>query len=141
MVFDVDLALSQSNDNPVYYIQYAHARVCSVERQLRERGLEWDRANGLAHLGRLGSEHEGALLVELSRYPETIDAAAANLEPQLIAQYLRDVAHALHTWYHAQQFIVDDADLRDARLALAMATRQVIANGLELLGVSAPEKM
>jgi arginyl-tRNA synthetase len=141
LVFDIDLALSQSNDNPVYYIQYAHARVCSVQRQLAERGLEWDRANALAKLARLDSEHESALLVELSRYPEVVDAAAANLEPQLIAQYLRELANALHTWYHAQQFIVDDADLRDARLALALATRQVIANGLDLLGVSAPEKM
>jgi len=141
LVFDIDLALSQTNDNPVYYIQYAHARVCSVQRQLAERGFEWNRANGLAHLDRLDSTHENALMVELARYPEIIDAAAANLEPQLIAQYLRELANGLHTWYHAQQFIVDDADLRDARLALALATRQVIANGLDLLGVSAPEKM
>ena len=80
-------------------------------------------------------------MVELSRYPEIIDSAAVNLEPQLIAQYLRELAYALHNWYNAHQFIVDDADLRDARIALAMATRQVIANGLDLLGVSAPERM
>ena len=141
LVFDIDLALSQSNDNPVYYIQYAHARVCSVERQLGERGLRWNRDNGLANLALLANEHENALMIELARYPEVIDAAAANLEAQLIAQYLRDLAYALHTWYNAHQFIVDDADLRDARIALAMATRQVIANGLDLLGVSAPEKM
>jgi arginyl-tRNA synthetase len=141
MVFDIDLALSQSNDNPVYYIQYAHARVCSVQRQLAERGIAWNRDNGQAKLALLTSEHESAVMVELARYPEIIEAAVANLEPQLIAQYLRELANGLHTWYHAQQFIVDDADLRDARIALAMATRQVIANGLDLLGVSAPEKM
>jgi len=141
MVFDIDLALSQSNDNPVYYIQYAHARVCSVQRQLAERGIAWNRHNGQAKLALLTSEHESAVMVELARYPEIIEAAVANLEPQLIAQYLRELANGLHTWYHAQQFIVDDADLRDARIALAMATRQVIANGLDLLGVSAPEKM
>jgi arginyl-tRNA synthetase len=141
MVFDIDLALSQSNDNPVYYIQYAHARVCSVQRQLAERGISWNRDNGQAKLALLTSEHESAVMVELARYPEIIEAAAANLEPQLIAQYLRELANGLHTWYHAQQFIVDDADLRDARITLAMATRQVIANGLDLLGVSAPEKM
>jgi arginyl-tRNA synthetase len=141
MVFDIDLALSQSNDNPVYYIQYAHARICSVERQLAERGIAWNRANGLAKLALLANEQEDALMVELARYPEIIESAAANLEPQLIAQYLRELAYALHNWYNAHQFIVDDADLRDARIALAFATRQVIANGLDLLGVSAPEKM
>jgi len=141
MVFDIDLALSKSNDNPVYYIQYAHARVCSVERQLGERGIAWNRDNGLAQLALLATEHETALLVELARYPEIIESATASLEPQLIAQYLRELAYALHNWYNAHQFIVDDVDLRDARIALAFATRQVIANGLDLLGVSAPEKM
>ena len=141
MVFDIDLALSQSNDNPVYYIQYAHARVCSVQRQLAERGLAWNRDNGLEKLALLSNEHESAVMVELARYPEIIESAAANLEPQLIAQYLRDLAYAFHTWYNAHQFIVDDADLRDARIALAMATRQALENGLDLLGVSAPEKM
>jgi len=141
MVFDIDLALSQSNDNPVYYIQYAHARVCSVHRTLVERGLTWDRANGLAKLGLLATEQESDMMIEVARYPEIIEAAAANLEPQLIATYLRELAYALHNWYNAHAFIVDDASLRDARLALATATRQVIANGLDLLGVSAPEKM
>jgi arginyl-tRNA synthetase len=141
MVFDIDLALSQSNDNPVYYIQYAHARVCSVQRQLAERGLAWNRDNGLEKLALLANEHESALMVELARYPEIVESAAANLEPQLIAQYLRDLAYAFHTWYNAHQFLVDDADLRDARIALAMATRQALENGLDLLGVSAPEKM
>jgi len=141
LVFDIDLARSQSNDNPVYYIQYAHARVCSVLRQLGERGLSWNRDNGLAHLARLDNEHESALMVEIARYPEIVETAAQNLEPHLIAQYLRDLATALHTYYHAHQFIVDDAELRDARLTLIVAARQVLANGLDLLGVSAPEAM
>ena len=141
MVFDIDLARSQSNDNPVFYVQYAHARVCSVLRQLGERGLTWNRDNGLAKLARLDNEHESALMVEIARYPEVVEAAAANLEPHLIAAYLRELAYALHTYYNAHQFIVDDADLRDARLAVAVAARQVLANGLDLLGVSAPESM
>ncbi|MBS0568759.1 MAG: arginine--tRNA ligase [Proteobacteria bacterium] len=141
MVFDIDLARSQSNDNPVYYIQYAHARVCSVLRQLDERGLKWNRDNGLAKLARLDNEHESALMVEISRYPEVVEAAALNLEPHLIASYLRELANALHAYYHAHQFIVDDADLRDARVALAVAAQQALANGLDLLGVSAPEQM
>jgi arginyl-tRNA synthetase len=141
LVFDIDLARSQSNDNPVYYIQYAHARVCSVMRQLAERGLTWNRDNGLAHLPRLNNEHEAALMAELTRYPEIVEAAAQNLEPHLLAQYLRELANSLHTYYHAHAFIVDDVDLRDARLCLIVATRQVLRNGLDLLGVSAPEKM
>ncbi|HSB96536.1 MAG TPA: arginine--tRNA ligase [Spongiibacteraceae bacterium] len=141
LTFDIDLARAQTNDNPVYYIQYAHARVCSVLRQAVEKNLPWQSDNGLAHLERLDSEHETALLNILARYPEVVASAARNLEPHLIAQYLRDTAAALHTWYHAQQFLVDDAPLRDARLALAVATRQVLRNGLALLGVSAPEEM
>lgn len=141
LVFDIDLARSQSNDNPVYYIQYAHARVCSVRRQLVERGLEWNRANGEANLARLVEEQEKIMLMELSRYPEVVDAATANLDPQLIAQYLRELAAAFHGWYNAHHFIVDDVDLRDARVTLAEASRQVFFNGLQLLGVSAPESM
>ncbi len=141
LVFDIDLARSQSNDNPVYYIQYAHARVCSVLRQLAERSLQWNRDNGLAHLARLDNEHEAALITQLSRYPEIVEAAGATLEPHLIAQYLRELANALHAYYHAHQFIVDDADLRDARLCLIVAARQVLRNGLDLLGLSAPESM
>ncbi|MBS0486609.1 MAG: arginine--tRNA ligase [Proteobacteria bacterium] len=141
LVFDIDLARSQSNDNPVYYIQYAHARVASVLRQLGERGLQWNRDNGLAHLARLDNAHESALMTQLSRYPEIVEAAAASLEPHLIAQYLRELANALHAYYHAHQFIVDDADLRDARIALIVAAQQVLRNGLDLLGVSAPESM
>ncbi len=141
LVFDIDLARAQTNDNPVYYVQYAHARVASVMRQLAERGLAWDRANGLAHLARLDGEAEQLVLAELSRYAETVENAGANLEPHLVATYLRELAAAFHGWYNTSQFIVDDAGLRDARLALANAVRQVLANGLDLLGVSAPESM
>ncbi len=141
LVFDIDLARSQSNDNPVYYIQYAHARVCSVLRQMDERGLGLDVEGGLAALDRLDDPHEQALMIELSRYPELVETAAAVLEPHLVANWLRELANAFHTWYHAQQFLVEDVQLRDARVALALATRQVLKNGLELLGVSAPESM
>lgn len=142
LVFDIDLARSQSNDNPVYYIQYAHARVCRVLEELAERGLPpMDMQTGMAQMARLDSEHEQILLTELSRYPEVVEAAASNLEPHLIAQYLRELAGALHSYYHEHKWIVDDADLRNARMMLAVATRQVIRNGLDLLGLSAPEKM
>ena len=141
LIFDIDLARAQTNDNPVYYIQYAHARVASVMRQLAERGLGWNQRNGLARLDRLDDEHAQALLVELSRYPEVVENAGEHLEPQLIATYLRELAAAFHAYYNSQQFLVDDADLRDARLTLAAATRQVLANGLDLLGVFAPESM
>lgn len=141
LTFDIDLARAQTNDNPVYYIQYAHARVCSVLKQAQEKNLAWNEANGRANLDKLDSEHESALMNMLARYPEFVATAAKNLEPHLIAQYLRDLAAALHGWYHAQQFIVDDAAVRDARLTLAVATRQVLRNGLDLLGVSSPEEM
>jgi len=141
LVFDIDLARAQTNDNPVYYIQYAHARVASVMRQLVERGLAWNRANGIEHLAKLDGETEQALMVELSRYPEVVESAGQNLEPHLVATYLRELAAAFHLYYNTNQFIVDDAALRDARLALAEAARQVLANGLALLGISAPESM
>ncbi|MDX1443503.1 MAG: arginine--tRNA ligase [Gammaproteobacteria bacterium] len=138
LTFDIDLARSQTNENPVYYIQYAHARICSVERQLEERGMSWDRD---ASLEPLTSEHEDFLMVMLSRYPEMVSSAASRLEPHLIAGYLLDLAGAFHTWYNAEQFLVEDAALRNARIKLAMATRQVIRNGLDLLGVDAPDSM
>ncbi len=141
MDFDLELAKSQSNDNPVYYIQYAHARVCSVLRQLDEKGLEHDEKQGLASLSRLTEGHEQALLTHLARYPEMLEAAALSHEPHQVAHFLRDLANAFHTYYNAHQFLVDDAALRDARLCLIRAVRQVIANGLGLLGVSAPESM
>ncbi len=141
LVFDIDLARSQSNDNPVYYIQYAHARVCSVLRQAGEKGFAVDLPHGLTQLTRLDNEHEQILLTELSKYPELIENAAASLEPHLIATWLRELANALHTYYNSYQFLVEDKDLRDARLALVIATKQVLKNGLDLLGLSAPESM
>ena len=141
LTFDIDLARSRSNENPVYYIQYAHARIASVFRQLAEKGHAWDAVNGRRHLERLTASHEQALMVNLSRFPELVEIAARNLEPHLIAQYLRDLANDFHTYYDAHTFIVEDAALRDARLTLVAATRQVLQNGMALLGVSAPESM
>jgi arginyl-tRNA synthetase len=141
LVFDIDLARSRSNDNPVYYIQYAHARICSVLRQAADKGFTIDLQDGLRHLARLDNEHERILLTELSKFPELVDAAATHLEPHLIASWLRELAHAFHTYYNAQPYLVDDATLRHARLALVVATRQVVKNGLGLLGLSAPENM
>jgi arginyl-tRNA synthetase len=141
MDFDLDLAKSQSNDNPVYYVQYAHARICSVYRQLSEKGIDWDKANGLTNLDKLSEAHETDLMTVLSRYPELIETAARNHEPHQIAYYVRELATAFHTYYNAHQFIVDDAAIRDARLALIAATQQVLKNGLQLLGVSAPDTM
>jgi len=141
LVFDIDLARAKSNDNPVYYIQYAHARVCSVLRQADEKGLVFDRDQGLANLARLDTEQEQLLLTELAKYPELVEAAATALEPQLLASGLRELANAFHVYYNSHQFLVDDAALRNARLALVVATRQVLSNGLGLLGLTAPEKM
>ncbi len=139
--FDLELAKSRSNDNPVYYIQYAHARVASVFRQLNEKELTHDRENGVASFSLLGESQEKALMSSLSRYPEIIELAAANRAPQHLVHYLRDLANDFHTYYNAHTFIVDDAALRDARLALIDAARAVIASGLEILGVSAPDSM
>jgi len=139
--FDLDLAKSRSNDNPVYYIQYAHARVASVFRQLEDKSLRYEETNGLAHLDTLGEAQERSLMSMLTRYPEVIELAANNRAPQHLVHYLRDLANEFHSYYNAHTFIVDDADLRNARLTLIRATRTVIASGLTLLGVSAPESM
>ncbi len=139
--FDLDVAKSESNDNPVYYIQYAHARIASVFRQLAERSLSWDEANGRANLSLLAEAQELSLMRSLTRYPEVIELAANNRAPQHLVHYLRDLANDFHTYYNAHVFIVDDAGLRDARLALISAARVIIANGLGTLGVSAPESM
>jgi arginyl-tRNA synthetase len=141
LTFDIDLALSQSNDNPVYYIQYAHARSCSVMRKLGEQGWEWQAQSALQHLDQLQQEHEKSLLRQLDRYPEVVAGAALNCEPHLVAAYLRELAGDFHTWYNAHKMLVEEQAVRDARVALSQATGQVIANGLDLLGVSAPEVM
>jgi len=140
-VFDVDLARSRSEDNPVYYVQYAHARVASVLKQLAARGLAFDLAQGLGNAALLRGEHEQAVSSVLLRYPEVIEQAATERAPHLLVHYLRELANAFHTYYNAEQFIVSDAPLRNARLALVLAVAQVIRNGLGLLSVSAPESM
>ncbi|MFP4494681.1 MAG: arginine--tRNA ligase [Halochromatium sp.] len=141
MDFDLDLAKSQSADNPVYYCQYAHARVESVLRQAADRGILVEPSPGIRHLDRLGEPHELALLKILPRYPEVVEAAALGHEPHLLTTYLRELANAFHTYYNAHQFLVDDDALRDARIKLILAVRQVLRNGLGLIGVSAPEQM
>jgi arginyl-tRNA synthetase len=139
--FDLELAKSRTNENPVYYIQYAHARVASVMKQLTARGLSFDRAAGLAAAGRLESVQEQAVLSSLTRYPEFLEQAALNRAPHTLAHYLRELANVFHTYYNAEVFIVEDAALRNARLALVLGVQQVLRNGLTLLGVSAPESM
>jgi arginyl-tRNA synthetase len=167
--FDLDLAKSQSTDNPVYYIQYAHARVCSVLAAFAEKQSgghphpsplpegegdavaqsavalnEWGgNASALnrADLALLVSGHELALMKRLLEYPEIVEAAARELSPHHVAYYLKDLAGDFHTYYNAEKFLVDDEALKLARLALVSATRQVLSNGLALLGVKAPEKM
>ncbi len=141
MDFDLDLAKSQSNDNPVYYVQYAHARICSVFRQLQEKGLRHDPENGERQLSLLVESHEQELMATLARYPEVVEAAALNEDPHQLAHYLRELANDFHTYYNAHTFIADTAEQRDARLNLITAVRQVIASGLGLMGVSAPESM
>ncbi len=141
MDFDLDLAKSQSNDNPVYYVQYAHARICSVFRTLAEKSYEYDEAQGLASLHLLKEAEEEALLLHLQRYQEVLKLSARDKEPHQLAYYLRELANLFHTYYNARQFIIDDEPLRHARLALCSAVKQVLQNGLNLTGVSAPEKM
>jgi arginyl-tRNA synthetase len=139
MDFDLDLAREQSSDNPVYYLQYAHARICSVKRQCIDKGFSVSAAD--TNLSRLDNTHEQALLKQLGLFPERVESAALRREPHLVVNYLRELANQFHSWYNAHQFIVDDDELRDARLALASAIGQVLRNGLGLMGVSAPEKM
>jgi len=145
--FDLELAKSRTTENPVFYIQYAHARVASVLRQLADRGLAHDPARGRAALGRLVEPHERRLMVAVTRLPEVIELAAATRAPHTLVNYLRELATDFHGAYSAGnehaafRFIVEDAELRDARLALVLATRQAIRNGLAIIGVSAPETM
>lgn len=141
MDFDLDLAKSESSDNPVYYIQYAHARICSVLRQLNERGLSWDKAVGLEHISLLDQPHEAALIALIGRYTEIVEQSAIQCEPHQIAYYLRELANGLHSYYNAVQLLCEHEQLRYARLCLLEAVRQVLNNGLDLLGVSAPESM
>ena len=141
MDFDLDLAKSQSNDNPVYYIQYAHARVRSVFRQMKDKNMTHDIAMGEEHVARLAERHERELMATLEQYPELVEQAALKHEPHLVVHYLRDLANDFHTYYNAHTFLIGDEALRNARLNLIESTRQVIANALALLGVSAPDSM
>lgn len=138
--FDIDLAKTQSADNPVYYIQYAHARICSVFAQLAERNIPHG-DEVVADYTRLVAPQELELMKTLSRFPEVVEQAANGLEPHLLTYYLRALANDFHAYYNAHPFLASEAALRDARLGLIDATRQVIANGLGMLGVSAPQKM
>ena len=141
MDFDLDLAKSESNDNPVYYVQYAYARICSVMRQLEQRDLAYDQSAGLAALGRLGETAETDLMTLLATYPELLQRAALAHEPHQLTGYLRDLANGLHSYYNAHKVLVEDHELRHARVCLLLAVRQVLANGLSIIGVSTPEVM
>lgn len=147
MTFDLELAKSKTNDNPVYYVQYAHARICSAFRKLAEVGQSFDQDNGLNNLSLLTLEQELALMDKINQFPGLVDIAAKNCEPHIIAHYLRDLAAELHGYYQigsddaANRWIVDDQALCDARMCLIKSVKQVLVNGLNLLAVSAPEKM
>jgi arginyl-tRNA synthetase len=141
MDFDLKLATSKSNENPVFYVQYAYARICSVLRQLDEKGWERNLMLGMENLDKLTEEHEILLVGALARYPETLERAALQYEPHQLIQYLRELANEFHTYYNAHQFLVEDAPIRDARLNLICAVKQVLANGLGLLNINTPESM
>lgn len=141
MDFDLKLATSKTNENPVFYVQYAHARVCSVLRQLAEKSWTWDKAAGMENLDLLSEEHEAILITALSKYSETVEQAALRYEPHQLIHYLRELASNFHTYYNGHQFLIEDENLRNARLTLITATQQVLANGLSLLNINAPESM
>ena len=139
MDFDLDLAKSKTNENPVYYIQYAHARICSVFKQADEKELELDVSQ--ANLSLLTEEIEKDILRELSRFRSVLESSAIQYEPHQLAYYLRDLSNHFHSYYNACKFIVDDKNLTQSRLALINATQQILKNGLSILGVGAPESM
>ncbi len=141
MDFDLKLATSKTNENPVFYVQYAHARVCSVLRQLDDKGWERNLILGMDNLNKLTEPHETALIKALSKYPELLEKAAIQYEPHLLIHYLRELANSFHTYYNAHQFLVEDEALRNARLNLICATKQILANGLSLLNINTPESM
>ncbi|MEP4557066.1 arginine--tRNA ligase [Cobetia amphilecti] len=141
LTFDIDLARSQSNDNPVYYIQYAHARVHSVLRKASREEKPFDEALAMAQLTLLTSDQEKAVMNRMAQFPDVVAHAAKVREPQQVAQYLQDLSSDFHTCYNAVKVMVEDDATRNARMALGLATAQVIRNGLALLGVSAPEEM
>ena len=142
-VFDIDLALSQSDENPVYYLQYAHARICSVFAQAKEKGFSTPTQEAIAEmdLSALSDKNAQALIARISEFPETLSVAAKECAPHTLCFYLKDLAGDFHAFYNAERVLVEDEAVRNARLALLLAARQVLRNGLDLLGVSAPEKM
>lgn len=142
-VFDIDLALSQSDENPVYYLQYAHARICSVFAQAKDKGFSLPSPADIEQmdLSALSDQYAQALIARISEFPETLTVAAKECAPHTLCFYLKDLAGDFHAFYNAERVLVDDEKVRNARLALLMAARQVLQNGLDLLGVSAPEKM
>ena len=142
-VFDIDLALSQSDENPVYYLQYAHARICSVFAQAKEKGFSFPTQEAIAEmdLSALSDKNAQALIARISEFPETLSVAAKECAPHTLCFYLKDLAGDFHAFYNAERVLVEDEAVRNARLALLLAARQVLRNGLDLLGVSAPEKM
>jgi len=141
MDFDLELAKTESKDNPVYYIQYAHARICTLINRLAQENMAWDSAMGLKQLEKLKEAAEITLMQQIALYPEVLANAASNHEPHQIAHYLKDLAGNFHSYYNAHRMVIDDVPLRNARMCLCMAARQVMANGLDLLGVDAPEHM
>jgi arginyl-tRNA synthetase len=128
--FDLDLAKSRSNENPVFYIQYAHARICSVFRNMDDMGLRHNVEIGIVALDLLTEDHEMQLMRNISRFPETIEAAARLRAPHMLAHYLHSLATDLHSYYNAHQFLVDDENLRNARLNLVLCTRTILARGM-----------
>ena len=141
MDFDLDLAKSESKDNPVYYIQYAHARIASMLRKLDEQKLNFNFEDGLSALSSIAQEDEVSLAKQLAMYPEQLNAAATNLEPHVLTHYLRELASEFHTYYNSNKVLDDDKQIREARITLSVAVKQVLQNGLQLLGVSAPQEM
>jgi len=141
MDFDLKLATSKTNENPVFYVQYAHARVCSVLRQLDEKGLERNLPLGMDNLNKLTEAHETSLIKLLSKYPESLEKSALQYEPHILIHFLRELATCFHTYYNAHQFLVEDEAIRNARLNLICAVKQVISNGLSLLKINTPESM
>ena len=139
--FNLDLAKSKNNENPVYYIQYAHARIHRVLEELKNNGLEFDKQSGISNLTKLSEQHETGIIIKLSDYPDVIKQAAKKKSVHFLANYLVELAQLIHSYYNAHRFIIDQQELRNARIALITAASCVIKDGLSILGVSAPEKM
>ena len=139
--FDLDLAKKKTNENPVYYVQYVHARICSIEKKATEQGIATDAEPSTTALSRLTTPEELALIKWMDRFTETIEIGALRMEPHRVTFYLMDLASAFHAYYNKHRVLTEDAELTTARLFLIRAVRKVIRNGLRLLGVTAPEQM